>query len=206
MASIIEIGPYHSVDPKWKRGNYSDQRDLARIAWELSLVDYPFSFAEELKELSKVFPGAEPLEILDSGCGEGYSFPDFKDIGRQLGREIRITGITMDTNHKPACLDNEVDILVIGSVKRYFRRVRYLPKYHFILDYNGAGASDVDGQELLKSGRVTLSIYNRILHPRGIALMTYKGDIRQFRRQGMEIISGVGRYGYIFARKFAETK
>ena len=176
MPTVIEIGPYHSIDPNNWGENYSERRSLGRIESEIAesrFRSFTFSFETHLMRTRKLFQDASQLRILDSGCGEGSSVFGFVQLGRKLGIPIAITAITMDPRHK-SMLIRHADEVVIGTTEHFFEIKERRNYYHFILDYQGALGSD--------NADKIIPIYGRILVSGGSALLTwpYLDQTRKF--------------------------
>lgn len=200
MSKIVEIGPYHSIDPKQWGENYSERRRLYRMEAEMARDNaFNFSFEECLTKLFRKFTDTPILRILDGGCGEGWALSDLRELSRKLGRETETTGITLNPRHKDMLVGGGVDEVVIGSVENFFETDARENYFHFILDYNGAlGWDDFRG---IQGGNI-IPIYARILAKGGIALLVappiFPGWLKQ---NGLKIIQGSEEKGPVLVEK-----
>lgn len=189
MAKIVEIGPYHSIDPQNWGENYSERRSLERMEWEMKYDHgFRFSFEEHLKVLKKYLGNPTLLRVLDGGCGEGTALWQLAELGRKLGIQMETTGVTKDPRHKDGLVGIGVDEVVIGTVQNFFATHRRKNHYQFILDYAGALSSDYsEGVQ----GATIVPIYRRIIDPRGTALLSSSPVASSLlERNGLKVIRG----------------
>lgn len=138
-------------------------RNLEEITPSVDTPGLRFNFKHLLGTLSQRFPGVEPLEILEGGCGRGNASGELKKLGRELGREVRTTGVTLNPNDQSFCEGNEIDTLMVGPLEMHHRIGSFSHQFHFILDSHGAAYY---GPEEI------VPLYDRLLLPGGFALLT----------------------------------
>lgn len=135
---ILEVGPIE--ERASRKGPLSiERRTLDDIEGFFRRRGQSFTFLEQFQILDRAFPGNFPLRVLDSGCGGGYCAPGFHEIGRQIGREVIYTGVTLTRPHAPYAQANGVDNLVLGSTENFYNKANCAgEQYQFVIDYAGA--------------------------------------------------------------------
>ena len=200
MSRIVEIGPYHSIDPSQWGENYSERRHLDRMEYEmLQISGFGFSFEIHIKRLIRRFSNSPVLRIFDGGCGEGSALIDFRKIAERLSVKLETTGVTRNPRHKDILAGCGVDEVVIGSVENFFETDGRKNYYHFILDYQGALSYD---EPRGIQGAYVVPIYSRILEPGGSALLVsppvFPGWLK---RNNLKIIQGSEEKGPVLVEK-----
>ena len=167
MGNITRIGPYETSPIFGYSVGYRDDRNTKDIESLLGSKDHAL-FAKLLGQLNKTFQSSLSFNILDSGCGYGYTLKSLADIAASKNIHIHTTGITMQKDHEVA--SKWVDTLILGSLQNaYSKNLLTSNSFHFIIDICGpAFFFPLENNE--ERGQI-LSIYSNILAKKGLLLL-----------------------------------
>lgn len=141
---------------------YRDNRDIATIE---SMMDTQYLFESILLDIVSGTKN-RPLEILDSGCGEGNTLRDIVDLANKWRIETRTTGITLDPKHLEKMRQNQINEILIGPAEYFLKEEEFRNKFDFLIDFYGAG---------FYNSTEVLDLYPNIIAPNGRALLTLPG-------------------------------
>ena len=167
-SEIIMPGPIDNGGAVTALGQVAiERRSIKRIQEELATRGFTFNFGQHLSDLTKTFPEADTINILDSGCGFQKALRNIKTISNKLQIPTFTVGVTQNENHVPKNQDHpsNADLLIIGSVQEAHIQGLLDQKFHFILDFYGATYYDNPFD-----GATTLPVYSDLLVPGGTVL------------------------------------